>query len=271
MKIKDIILNRFPETVIELISDEDRVRLENEEISLLYSDEHKALYSTGEKEFWLLGGVVDTFTVLRSPIELFSDEISKIQVLLGFILYTYLSQGWIWIPDIYFNPISLMTIAAIFTAFIFWSRQLTIQSIMYVQLLEIGEWGASKVCVPMPWPHSNMGVSQMLETVDKAYSYFVKDKEQVIEKLQRKLNVYRNYILHLAAENKNLLSSMRDVDKRTQARLLMSLPDELVEKYEKQIVKTKRTYLLLMILLAAITFILGYFIAGGTIGVEGGS
>ena len=239
MRIRDVVLNNFPETVIELISDEDRVRLENEEISLLYSDEHKALYSTLEgKEFWVLGGVIDTFTVLRSPIELFGEEISKIQLLIGFILYTYLSQGWIWIPNIYFHPISLMTIAAVFTAFIFWSRQLTIPSIMFCQLLEIGEWGVGRVCVPMPWPHSNMGVSQMLETVDKAYSYFVKEKSEVIEQLQRKLNVYKNYVIHLAAENKNLLSSMRDIDKRAQARLRMALPEELVQEYSKELAKT---------------------------------
>ena len=239
---------------------------------MLYSDENKALYSCeAYKEFWVLGGVLDTYTVLRSPIELFQDEISKIQVIVAFILYTWLSQGWIWIPEIYFNPISLMVTAAIFTAFIFWSKQLTIQSIMYVEVMEIGEWGVAKVCVPMPYPHSNMGIAQMLETVDKAYNYFIKEKSDVIEKLHRKLVTYKNYVLHLAAENKNLLSSMRDIDKRAAARLRMALPEELVAEYNKQLVKTKRTYLLLMIVFVFIAFVLGYFMAGGSIGVEGGA
>ena len=46
---------------------------------------------------------------------------------------------------------------------------------------------------------------------------------------------------------------------------------QLVQEYSKELAKTKRTYILLMIVLAVIGFVLGYFMAGGSIGVEGGA
>lgn len=148
-----------------------------------------------------------------------------------------------------------------------WIRQLRLPIINRAELMKVGEWGAAHVLIPLPYPHSSLNPQSILSLIDKSYEYFMLKSHDIAEQLQRELAVIKKYQEHLKLENKNLLENMRDIDKRAAARIQMSLPSSLVEKYERTIRNTRNQWIAISIFLAVIAFAIGFLVAGGNLSV----
>ena len=269
MNILDVVRNNFPEQVLRIVEEVDVSQAVSDEIELLFADENKALYNImGYGEIWVWGGVIEGMSVLRSPMEIFGDQIGGYVSLIGLIIYTWFTQAPMWLPEIFYNTFVLIASTACLVWYFMWLRQLRLPTIQVVELLEVGEWGAARIFIPAPYPHSNLTISQVLYLIDKAYQYYTLESHEVAEKLQRTLTVLKRYAMHLQHENKKLLEDMRDIDNRAQSRLAMTLPDEFIEEYERKIEKIKKQYLAMLVILAILAFAFGYLISGGGVYVQ---
>ena len=148
-------------------------------------------------------------------------------------------------------------------------RYLRRPSIEIIELHEYGQYAGLRDFVPGPEGQSKMTLEQVMKYVGLSFSKGFNDEalKEMAEDLER-----------LSEENKRLWIALARAEESASkiyetalADVLLTAPKDLVERIREQLIKEmgikQRLYLVLLIILPALAFALGFLLAGGGIAI----
>jgi len=267
MNLRQFIAPKFPEEVIRLDTlDGERWEIVDFEVLKHFKNKSLLLDRESGNEFMIIGGPLDELFINASPYYLFLSDVFLFILFWYSVSYwglvflpTYLQWDWVWR-----EPLYVATVTGIFVHLI--NQMIRFKS-PYLRVLEAKEYGTYagvKVFVPRPYPYSSLSIRKELELLDKSYHELMITRETEME-LRTELSMLRSENVALALEVVKHKESYQLVESSVRERLMKEFGREL----EERIRQVQHRLIIITILVAAITLILGlalgFSFAGGGI------
>ncbi len=245
----------------EYIDDEIRYLVKSDSITLI-----KCRYGSISKTVAVMGQDPFVHANIYSPSELFGRFTMQWTMGFGFLIYTiFMIAAFL----NFFNEWLIMLMLSMGIYFMAVSKmRFQTPSIQYVVLHEFGAIEGYSLYVPGPHPQSALTFSQVSRLIGRMYDPQIKDK--ALKELLKETEVAKEIIKRLygvIVRIERQSDKIYDSTYRLANLMAHDVLEEINEKAEKIISRTKKIWMVLAIVAFIIGLAIGY-LAGGSIGVS---
>jgi len=252
--------------VYECMEDEIEYVVRTENITIIKCKYEEVEGEIRYKHAAVMGQDPFVYAELFRPSELFGRETLKWTMYWAFLLYSvfvFLMMFNIVNEYVFFLMLTLGVYIMSVNRFRFNSP-----SIRSISLHEFGSIEGYQLYVPGPQPQSSLTFSQVMRFVGRLYDPKIKDK--AMEELMKEVDTLREVVKRLYGviiRIERQSDRIYDASYRLARLMAHDVLQEIEERAEKVIARTKRFYIILMIALFFVGLAIGY-IAGGSVGIS---
>ena len=246
--------------VYEFIDDEIKYLVKSSNITVI-----KCRYDSTSKTVAVLGEDPFVHANIYSPSELFGRYTMQWTMMFGFLIYTiFMISAFLNL----FNEYLIMLMLTLGIYFLAVSRmRFQTPSIQYVVLHEFGSVEGYNLYVPGPYPQSRLTFSQVSRLTGRMYDPQIKDK--LLKELLKEVEVGKEIIKRLygvIVRIERQSDKIYDSTYRLARLMAHDVLEEINERAEQIISRTKRFWMLMAIIAFVIGLAIGY-LAGQSVGI----
>lgn len=258
---KYLVLHDKDGEVHEFIDDEIRYIVKSDNITVI-----KCRFESNTKTVAILGQDPFVHANIYSPSELFGRYTMQWTMGFGFLIYTiFMFAAFLNL----FNEWLIMLMIALGIYFMSVSRiRFQTPSVQYVVLHEFGSIEGYPLYVPGPHPQSALTFSQVSRLIGRMYDPSIKDR--LLKELLKEVEVGKEIIKRLygvIVRIERQSDKIYDSTYRLARLMAQDVLEEINERAERIIIKTKRFWMLMALVAMIIGFIIGYLV-GQSVGIS---